>query len=63
MRENLKNARKSLGLTQPEMAKKIGISTRGYQHMEQGIRTGSVNLWDKLEDITGVHQRILRVNI
>ena len=38
MRKNLKDARKRLGLTQPQMAEMIGISTRGYQHMEQGIR-------------------------
>lgn len=62
MRKNLKDARKRLGLTQPQMAEMIGISTRGYQHMEQGIRIGSYPLWDKLEDITGVHQRILREN-
>lgn len=63
MRRNLKEARKSLGMTQREMAEKLGISTRGYQHIEQGFRLGSIIYWDKLEDITGVHQRVLRENI
>lgn len=63
MRKNLKEARKNLGMTQMEMAAKIGISTRGYQHLEQGIRLGGIVYWDRLEDITGVHQRVLRENI
>ena len=63
MRKNLKDARKKLGLTQMEMAEKIEISTRGYQHLEQGVRLGNIIYWDRLEDITGVHQRILMENI
>lgn len=63
MRKNLKDARNKLGMTQMEIAEKIGISTRGYQHLEQGVRLGNIIYWDRLEDITGVHQRILRENI
>lgn len=60
MRENLKSARKSARLTQQEMADKLGISLRYYQQIEAGDRTGDFEIWDNLEDITGIHQRILR---
>ena len=61
MRENLKNARKAARLTQQAMADKLGISLRYYQQIEAGDRTGDFGIWDNLEDITGIHQRILRV--
>lgn len=60
MRENLKKARKEAGLTQQQMAYKLGISLVYYQKIEQGSRTGDFYIWDTLEDITGVHQRRLR---
>lgn len=61
MRENLKRARKEKGLTQQQMADMLEISLRYYQNIEAGSRTGDFALWDTLEDITGIHQRILRV--
>ena len=60
MRKNLQTARKTAGLTQQAMADKLGLSLRYYQQIEAGDRTGDFEIWDKLEDITGVHQRILR---
>lgn len=60
MRENLRNARKAAGLTQQQMADKLDISLIHYQKIEQGTRTGDFAIWDRLEDITGIHQRILR---
>ena len=60
MRDNLKNARKAAKLTQQAMADKLGISLRYYQQIESGDRTGDFEIWDNLEDITGIHQRILR---
>lgn len=62
MREKLKEARKKAGLTQQQMADKLDIGLRYYQFIESGDRTGEFIIWDKLEDITGVHQRILRQN-
>lgn len=59
-RENLRAARKQKGLTQQQMADKLGISLRYYQQIEAGDRTGDFQIWDALEDITGTHQRILR---
>ena len=60
MREHLKNARKAAGLTQQAKADKLEISLRYYQQIEAGDRTGDFEIWDNLEDITGIHQRTLR---
>lgn len=60
MRENLKSARLAVGMTQQQMADKLNIGLRYYQHIEKGDRTGDFQLWDTLEDITGIHQRLLR---
>ncbi len=60
MRKNLKEARRRAGLTQQQMADQLEISLRYYQNIEAGDRTGDFILWDELEDITGIHQRILR---
>ena len=60
MRSNLKTARKQLGYTQQAMADKLEITLVYYQKIESGERTGDYLIWNKLEDITGIHQRILR---
>ena len=60
MRKNLQAARKAAGMTQQAMADKLGISLRYYQQIEAGDRTGDFEIWDNLEDITGIHQRTLR---
>lgn len=60
MRAKLKEARRAAGLTQQQMADYLGISMRYYQNLEAGDRTGDFQIWDMLEDITGVHQRLLR---
>lgn len=59
-RENLKAARKAAGLTQQQMAERLEIHNRYYKSMESGERLGSISLWDKLEDVLGVNQRLLR---
>lgn len=60
MREKLRKARKDAGMTQQQMADRLGISLRYYKKIEHGEMLGSIDIWDRLEDITGVHQRILR---
>lgn len=60
MRKNLKEARAAAGMTQQQMADRLGISQRYYQNIETGDRTGDFTIWDELEDITGIHQRKLR---
>lgn len=62
MRTNLKNARIQAGLTQSDIAEHMEISLRQYQRIEAGTSNGSVRLWDALEDLLRVHQRILREN-
>lgn len=59
-RENLKAARKAAGYTQEKVAEYLGVSTPQYQMIEYGTRKGSFEVWDALEDLFGVHQRILR---
>lgn len=59
-RENLKNARKAAGMTQQQMADKLGIGLRHYKYIEAGTVIGNIQIWDELEDITGIHQRKLR---
>jgi DNA-binding XRE family transcriptional regulator len=60
MRKNLKKCREDKGMTQRQMAEYLGISERGYKFIEYGDRVGNVELWDKLEDLFNVHQRVLR---
>lgn len=60
MRGKLKKARQDAGLTQQQMADKLEITIGYYQKIESGTRCGDYVLWDMLEDITGIHQRILR---
>ena len=62
MRKNLKEARQAAGMTQQQVADRVGISLRYYQQIEAGDRTGDFAIWDTLEDVLGVHQRILRQN-
>lgn len=60
MRKNLKEARQKTGMTQQEVADKLGISLVYYQKIEQGSRTGDFEIWDSLEDLFNIHQRKLR---
>lgn len=60
MRENLRKARKEKGLTQQDVADKIGVSLRQYQRIESGQAHGTFETWDILEDLFNVHQRKLR---
>lgn len=60
MRDNLKKARKEAGLTQQEMADKLGVTLGYYQKVEYEKLKGAFEVWDALEDILGIHQRILR---
>ncbi len=62
MRERLKQARLEKKMTQQQVADKLGMSLVYYQKIERGDRTGDYWVWDALEDLTGIHQRILREN-
>lgn len=60
MRENLKKARREAGMTQKQIADRLGITVRAYQQIEKGDYLGKIEHWDKLEDLFGIHQRKLR---
>ena len=60
MRLILKTARKSKGMTQQEVADYLGISERLYKYIEAGTIIGKVEMWDKLEDLFNINQRVLR---
>ena len=59
-RPNLKRARIDKGMTQQQVADHLGISLRHYCRMESGEIVGFVELWDDLEDLFSIHQRVLR---
>lgn len=59
-RKNLKEARNKAGMTQQQMADRLDISLRHYKYIESGKVVGNIQIWDELEDITGIHQRKLR---
>ncbi len=60
MRQNLKAARQSKGLTQQQVADYLNITLRYYKQIEAGQRIGDFILWDMMEDLLGIHQRKLR---
>lgn len=60
MRENLRHARLDKKMTQKQVAEYLGITLTAYQYIECGKRIGRVELWDMLEDLFNVHQRVLR---
>lgn len=62
MRHNLRKARYDMKMTVEEFSEMVHITPRYYQKIESGERMGGIDLWDKLEDLTGIGQRILRVN-
>ncbi|MBQ9014416.1 MAG: helix-turn-helix transcriptional regulator [Bacilli bacterium] len=55
MRKYIKDNRLSLGLTQSEMAKKIGISFRCYQEYEEGKSNIINNYSRKMMEAFGFH--------
>ena len=60
MRKNLQPARKAAGLTQQALADRLGIHGRYYKAIESGEKLGAIWVWDKLEDVLGINQRVLR---
>ena len=60
MRKNLKEARRKAGMTQKQVAEYLGISDKAYQQIEYGAILGKIKHWDKLEDLFGINQRVLR---
>ena len=63
MRINLKNARKQKGMTQQQVADYIPMDVGYFKKIEYGERLGSIQMWDKFEDLFNINQRVLRVNV
>jgi len=57
----LKLERKNKNMTQVQVAEYLKIYPYSYQRIELGIRKGSIDIWDKLEDLFEVPQRQLRM--
>lgn len=49
-------------MTQADVARRLGITVRAYQHYESGDRPGKIQIWNALEDLFCMPQRILRLN-
>ena len=62
MRKNLKEASQREGLTQKNVAEYMHVTEIHYKFMESGQATGNVEVWDRLEDLFKIHQRVLREN-
>ena len=60
MRKKLKEARQRAGMTQQQMAERLDIGLRHYKKLESGEKIGRIPLWDDMEDILRVNQRVLR---
>ena len=60
MRKNLKEARQAAGLTQQQVAERLGITLRSYQRIECGEMLGSIRVWDELEEFFDIYQKKLR---
>ena len=58
----LKAARREKGLTQKELASKIGISVNALSNIEQGQRIGSDETWNKIADFFG-EKEYMKVSI
>jgi len=60
MRCNLIKARKDKKWSQEQTAEKLGISLRQYQRIESGESAGTIDMWDRLEDLFLLTSRYLR---
>ncbi len=62
MKRRLQIVREARKMSQQEVADYLGITVQYYQRIEVGKQIGHVAIWDSLEDLFGIHQRILRQN-
>lgn len=62
MREKLKAARTEKRMTQQQVADQLKIGLRHYKKIESGETMGSIAVWDMLEDLFQINQRVLREN-
>jgi len=60
MQNRVRELRTAAGLTQQALADRLGIHGRYYKAIESGEKLGAIWVWDKLEDVLGINQRVLR---
>ena len=60
MRRQLRKRRLELGMTQKQLAALIDVSDSTIGTLETNCNKGSVDVWDNLERVLGVDQKILR---
>ena len=63
MRKNLIEKRTVKKMTQADIAKLIGITTRQYSRLEAGTSDGSIKVWEKLKDLFNTSIDTLLENI
>lgn len=54
MREQIRNARRDAGLTQEQLARKIGVTKAAISNIESGYATPSPSMICKIEKLLGV---------
>lgn len=52
-RKNLIDLRQKRGLTQADVANKLGITVRQFNRLEAGTSDGSVKVWQHLKELLG----------
>ncbi len=57
----LRQFRSDLGLRQEEIAEKIGVTRQIYGYVEQGKRMGTVEFWQRLQEVFSVPPNLLLV--
>lgn len=60
MRDILKQTRLEHKMTQQQVADELHVGLRHYKKIESGETLGSIAIWDQLEDMLEVNQRVLR---
>jgi transcriptional regulator with XRE-family HTH domain len=60
MTVNLRKMRVAMGWSQQHLASKVGVSRSTITLLENGSKTGSVALWDRIEQVLDVPQQWLR---
>ncbi|MGM9884689.1 helix-turn-helix transcriptional regulator [Streptococcus hyointestinalis] len=60
LKDNLKKARLKAGLTQKEVAERLGVAQQQYARWEQGHRNPKIEVLDKLAEIFGITTNALK---
>lgn len=63
MRERLRQARIQRGMTQAEAARMLGMTERGYRHLEHGTRNPSHDTVHRVYEVFGLTYEDLMYNV